>query len=78
MKWDKIFDGTVAVYLIGASAAGLWWAADLTRQVTTLNGSTVTAERIATLETEVRNLGDSTRELKVSINDLVRELKRNN
>jgi hypothetical protein len=40
-----------------------------------LEASTVTAERIARLETEVRGLADNTKELKGSVQDLVRELK---
>ena len=64
------------VYLVSATLAALWWASDLTRRVATIEGSTVTGERIARLETEVRSLADGTKELKVSINELVRELRR--
>jgi len=63
------------VYLAGATVAALWWASDLTRRVNTIEASTVTAERIARLEAEVRTLGENTRELKASINELVRELR---
>lgn len=74
--WEKFIGPATVVYLISATVAALWWASDLTRQVKTLNDSTVTAERIARLEAETRNLGDSTRELKASVNALVTELKR--
>lgn len=62
--------------LVSATVTALWWASDLTRRVATIENSTVTAERIARLEGEVRTLGDNTRELKGSINELVRELRR--
>ena len=64
------------IYLISATVTALWWASDLTRRVNTIEGSTVTAERIARLETDVRTLGENTRELKGSINELVRELRK--
>jgi hypothetical protein len=75
MKFDRFLGPATIVYLISASVAALWWASDLTRRVQTMEGSTVTGERIARLEAEVRALGDSTRELKGSINELVRELR---
>jgi uncharacterized protein YlxW (UPF0749 family) len=78
MRFDKVLGPATIVYLVSATLAALWWASDLTRRVTTIEGSTVTAERIARLETEVRSLAEGTRELKVSINELVRELKREN
>jgi hypothetical protein len=53
----------------------LWWASDLTRRVDTIERSTVTAERIARLEAEVGTVGENTRDLKVSINDLMHELR---
>lgn len=77
MSFDKLIGPATIVYLIGATVAALWWASDLTRRVKTIEESTVTAERIARLETEVRTLGDNTKELKGSINELVRELRRN-
>lgn len=76
MSFDKLIGPATIVYLIGATVTALWWASDLTRRVNTIEGSTVTAERIARLETEVRTLGDNTRELKGSINELVRELRK--
>lgn len=76
MRFDKFIGPATVVYLISASVAALWWASDLTRRVQTIEGSTVTGERIARLETEVRGLAESTRELKGSISELVRELKR--
>ena len=78
MKFDKALGPATIVYLVSATVAALWWASDLTRRVTTIEGSTVTAERIARLETEVRSLAEGTRELKASINELVHELKREN
>lgn len=76
MSFDKVLGPATVIYLISATVAALWWASDLTRRVTTIEESTVTAERIARLETEVRGLGDNTRELKTGVNDLVRELRR--
>lgn len=78
MSFDKLIGPATIVYLISATVAALWWASDLTRRVKTIEQSTVTAERIARLETEVKSLGDSTKELKSSINELVHELKRGN
>ncbi len=75
MKFDKILGPATIVYLISATVAALWWASDLTRRVTTVEASTVTAERIARLEAEVRGLGESTKELKGSVLELVRELR---
>jgi len=76
MRFDKILGPATIVYLISATIAALWWASDLTRRVSTVEASTVTAERIARLEAEVRGLGESTRELKGSVQELVRELRR--
>lgn len=76
MRFDKILGPATVVYLVSATLAALWWASDLTRRVATIESSTVTGERIARLETEVRALADNTRELKTSINELVRELKK--
>ena len=78
MRLDKVLGPATIVYLVSATVAALWWASDITRRVTTIEGSTVTAERIARLETEVRSLTESTHELKASINELVHELKRGN
>jgi len=75
MKFDKILGPATIVYLISATVAALWWASDLTRRVTTVEASTVTAERIARLEAEVRGLSESTKELKGSVLELVRELR---
>mgnify|MGYP001435105965 CR=1 FL=1 len=76
MSFDKVLGPATVVYLISATVAALWWASDLTRRVKTIEESTVTAERIARLEAEVRTLADNTRELKSGVNDLVRELRR--
>jgi translation initiation factor IF-2 len=75
MSFDNILGPATIVYLVSATVAALWWASDLTRRVTTVEASTVTAERIARLETEVRGLAENTRELKVGVQELVRELK---
>ena len=76
MRWSRVLGPATFVYLVSATIAALWWASDLTRRVTTIEASTVTAERIARLETEVRALSDNTKELKAGINELVRELRR--
>ena len=76
MNFDKMAGPATIVYLISATVGALWWASDLTRRVQTIEGSTVTAERIARLETEVRALSESTHELKGGINELVHELRR--
>lgn len=65
----------IVVYLVSASVAALWWASDLTRRVTTIETSAVTAERLARLEVEVRALAESTRDLKVSVSALLRDLR---
>ena len=75
MKVNSIVGPATLVYLASASVAALWWASDLTRRVQTIEGSTVTGERIARLETEVRGLSASTQELKISISELVKELR---
>lgn len=76
MSVSRFLGPATLVYAVGATIATLWWASDLTRRVKTIEESTVTAERIARLETEVRALAEGTKELKLSINDLVRELRR--
>jgi len=76
MRFDRVLGPATVVYLISATVAALWWASDLTRRVSTVEASTVTAERIARLEAEVRGLGESTKELKGSVQELVRELRR--
>ena len=76
MSFDRILGPATVVYLVSATVAALWWASDLTRRVTTVEASTVTAERIARLETEVRGLAENTKELKGGVQELVRELKR--
>ncbi|MDZ4866569.1 MAG: hypothetical protein SGI91_04545 [Alphaproteobacteria bacterium] len=75
MSFDRFVGPATIVYLVSATIAALWWASDLTRRVTTVEASTVTAERIARLEGEVRNLGETTRELKGNVQELVRELR---
>ena len=74
--FHKIFGPATVIYLISATVAALWWASDLTRRVQTIEQSTVTAERIARLEEEVRALADNTGDLKAGVKDLVRELRR--
>lgn len=77
MTFDRFVGPATLVYLISATVAALWWASDLSRRVQTIESSTVTAERIARLEQEVRALSDSTRDLKANIAELVHELRRN-
>jgi hypothetical protein len=76
MSFCRFLGPATLVYTVSAAVAALWWASDLTRRVKTIEESTVTAERIARLETEVRALAEGTKELRLSINDLVRELRR--
>jgi hypothetical protein len=76
MTLDKMLGPATIVYLASATVAALWWASDLTRRVQTIEQSTVTAERIARLEAEVRTVAESTRELNGGVKDLVRELRR--
>lgn len=76
MSIDKVLGPATIVYLVSATVAALWWASDLTRRVQTVESSTVTAERIARLEVEVKALAEGTHELKVAVGDLVREIRR--
>jgi translation initiation factor IF-2 len=76
MIWDKVLGPATIVYVFSVTVGTLWWASDLTRRVRTIEASTVTGERIARLEQEVRSLAESTKELKGSIGELVRELRR--
>ncbi len=75
MKLDRLFGPATVVYLVSVTVATLWWASDLTARVAALEHSTVTVERIARLETQVAALGHNTRDMKVAVNDLVRELR---
>lgn len=77
MNWDK-FAAPVALYLVGQTITALWWASDMTTRVSTLEKTTVTDGRIARLEVSVNNLSEANRDLKVSINELVRELRKSN
>lgn len=74
---EKIFGPATLVYVASASIASLWWASDLSRRVTTIEHSTVTAERLAGLEAEVRALRETTAELKQGVNELTRTLRSN-
>lgn len=76
MSMDKVVGPATIIYLVSATVAALWWASDLTRRVQTVESSTVTAERIARLEVEVKALAEGTRELKVAVSDLVQEIRR--
>ena len=75
MMLEKILGPATLVYFVSATVAALWWASDLTRRVDTVEHSTVTAERIARLEVEVRVLSDGTRDLNASVAELLRELE---
>ncbi len=72
---EKILGPASIVWMVSASIASLWWASDLSRRVQTIEQSTVTAERLARLESEVHALSQNTRELKLSINELAHDLK---
>jgi hypothetical protein len=76
MSVDRFLGPATIVYLVSATVAALWWASDLTRRMQTVESSTVTAERIARLEVEVKALAEGTRELKVAVSDLVHEIRR--
>lgn len=76
MKVDRMIGPASFVYLVAATVTALWWASDLTRRVDTIEHSTVTAERIARLEEQVGTLAENTKDLRASVNDLVRELRR--
>lgn len=64
MTLDKLAGPASVIYLVSASVAALWWASDLTARVAALEHSTVTAERIAHLETEVEGLSRTNQNLK--------------
>ncbi len=55
---------------------GAMWLGSLQNDVAHLKASSVTDGRISRLEQRVETLNENTRELKLSINELVRELKR--
>jgi hypothetical protein len=72
---EKFIAPATIVYVLSASVASLWWAADLSRRVDTIEHSTVTAERLARLEAEVHALGQATRDMRESIADLSRAIR---
>jgi uncharacterized protein YlxW (UPF0749 family) len=72
---ERFIGPATIVYVLSASVACLWWAADLSRRVVTIEHSTVTAERLARLEAEVHALGQATHDMKESINDLSRAIR---
>ncbi len=76
MNADKLIGPATLVYLASVSVAALWWASDLNTRAHAIERSSVTAERIARLETEVKALAQNTNELKSSVNELVQELRR--
>lgn len=73
---EKLIGPATVVYVVSVTVAALWWASDLTRRVTTIEHSTVSAERLARLEVEVRTLAQNTGELKASVQALAAELKK--
>lgn len=75
MNPDRLLGPATLIYLVSTTAASLWWASDLGARVTALERSTVTAERIARLETQTASLADNTRDLKAAVADLVHELR---
>lgn len=76
MTADKLIGPATVIYLASASIAALWWASDLSARVAALEHTTVTAERIARLETEVEALSRTNQDLKRGIDDLIAELRR--
>lgn len=76
MSVEKLIGPATIVYVVSMTVAALWWASDLTRRVTTIEHSTVTGERLARVEAEVRLLADSTNELKESVRALTLELRK--
>jgi HAMP domain-containing protein len=72
----KLSTSAAAIYAASATVASLWWASDLSRRVQTIEQSTVTAERLARVETEVRALAQATRDLRTSVDGLAGNLKR--
>jgi uncharacterized protein YlxW (UPF0749 family) len=76
MSWEKIIGPATVVYIVSATIGAIIWGSTLGADVATLKQSTVNGERIARLEQRVDTLNENTRELKSSINELVRELKR--
>ena len=68
---DLLAFGSIGATII----AGAFFFGGLAARVQALEQSTVTAERIATLEGEVRSMRASTDELRGSIKDLVRAVK---
>ena len=75
MTAEKLIGPATVIYLVSASVAALWWASDLSARVAALEHSTVTGERIARLESETAALAGTTKDLKLAVNDLVRELR---
>lgn len=75
MTAEKLIGPATVIYLVSASVAALWWASDLSARVAALEHTTVTGERIARLETETAALAGTTKDLKLAVNDLVRELR---
>lgn len=68
---DLLAFGSIGATIIGCA----FFFGGLSARVQALEHSTVTAERIATLEAEVRTMRESTDDLKGSIKDLVRAVK---
>lgn len=79
MNWDK-FAAPVALYLVGQTITALWWASDMTTRMSVVERSagTVSDGRIARIEAAVTTLAESNRDLKSSINELVREMRKSN
>lgn len=68
---DLLAFGSIGATII----AGAFFFGGLAARVQTLEHSTVTAERMATLEGEVRAMRASTDELKTSVKELVTAVK---
>jgi len=69
---DLLAFGSIGATII----AGAFFFGGLAARVQTLEHSTVTAERIATLEGEVRGMRQSTDEMKASMKELVAAVRR--
>lgn len=68
---DLLAFGSIGATII----AGAFFFGGLAARVQALEDSTVTAERMATLEGEVRAMRASTDEMKTSVKDLVRAVR---
>lgn len=82
---DKLTAKDIASFVgVGISILGMLitavtfaaWVGALANKVSSLEQTSIKGERIATLEGEVKSLGESNKELKTSVNNLVYTLQR--